>query len=425
MTYSEQIEQAKNVNLLEVVKHFGHTIQRVGHYHTVRDMDSVRIYNERSWTRFSNGSGGDTIAWLTEIEGYGFKEAVSYLMEFSGYHPEAVQPEQNKGFETPPVKEFQLPAKAKYQSRLYAYLSGQRGIDRNIIKYFERLGLIYISQRFLNVVFVGTDASGQPRHAAMRSTDAAHPYKGDALGSNKSYGFNLYRESDTVVVTEAAIDLLSYLHLSGDMTSSLLSMGGTADNPLERYLTEHPGIKKIHLLLDADDAGSTAVSRLAKKYQKKGFVVQDIRPAVLWEWNCKDMNELLLQTANHPEYQPGMFFQKAAQSVAEPEEVPVQKAAQSVDESVQVQPQEEVRSICLEALYRIYEKMHEMEASGTEDTKAWEDVVLAGGALYNLAISRGWQPKDWGQEREKKESPQIRSPDEERHRAVRRSSRQL
>ena len=61
-----------------------------------------------------------------------------------------------------------------------------------------------------NAVFIGYDEKGIPRYAALRGT--ASKFKGEATGSDKQYSFNIpaAKESTTVHLFEAAIDLLSY-----------------------------------------------------------------------------------------------------------------------------------------------------------------------------------------------------------------------
>ena len=61
-----------------------------------------------------------------------------------------------------------------------------------------------------NAVFIGYDEKGIPRYAALRGT--ASKFKGEVTGSDKQYSFNIpaAKESTTVHLFEAAIDLLSY-----------------------------------------------------------------------------------------------------------------------------------------------------------------------------------------------------------------------
>ncbi len=454
--YHKKKEIALQTDLCGLLTHLGYTVVPIGRYHSLKEHDSIRLYNRKTWSRFSDlTQGGNAIDWMIKMEGCTYNEAVDYLVAFNGYNInletnqdwEAVPPTsrdmnarggmpetRNKMPDIPDTSDnlaqpFQLPEKALYQSRLYAYLGRDRGISRSVIQYFENLGLIYIAKKYLNVVFVSKDASGIPRHAALRSTDQEKPFKGDAPGSNKRYGFNVYRNnSDTVVVTEAAIDLLSYVDVAMDFDSSLLSLGGTADNPLEQYLQDHPNIKHVKLLLDGDEPGSTAISRITEKYTSgewaaRGIIVQDIRPKQMWEWGCKDMNELLNSRQFHPEYSPGYFFDKSQQIKRQSHFLSTQnetgtdrQSVKSVRQNVvdvlppRAEPGESIQDICIDALYKIYERMDSLTAQNCNDDAAWKEVVDAGGALYELAQKQGWEPLEYGQHTQREQCNVERLP---------------
>ena len=41
----EELRIAKSVDLCAVASHLGYTVRRIGKYHTLKEMDSIRIYN--------------------------------------------------------------------------------------------------------------------------------------------------------------------------------------------------------------------------------------------------------------------------------------------------------------------------------------------------------------------------------------------
>ena len=43
---------AKSVDLTAVASYLGYTVKKVGHYHTLKEMDSIRIYDKRHWFRW-------------------------------------------------------------------------------------------------------------------------------------------------------------------------------------------------------------------------------------------------------------------------------------------------------------------------------------------------------------------------------------
>lgn len=49
----EELAAAKEADLCDVAGELGYTVKRKGRYHTLAEMDSVMIYNRRSWCRWS------------------------------------------------------------------------------------------------------------------------------------------------------------------------------------------------------------------------------------------------------------------------------------------------------------------------------------------------------------------------------------
>lgn len=65
-----------------------------GNYHTPKEIDSIRIYNRRSWFRWSREydkgeNGGSQIDFLRVFAGMEVKEAVFWLLDFAGYQKSA------------------------------------------------------------------------------------------------------------------------------------------------------------------------------------------------------------------------------------------------------------------------------------------------------------------------------------------------
>ncbi len=86
----EELAVAKSVDLTAVAASLGYTVKRVGHYHTLKEMDSIRIYNRTNWFRWSRehekgNNGGFQIDFLRVFAGMEIKEAVFWLLDFAGY----------------------------------------------------------------------------------------------------------------------------------------------------------------------------------------------------------------------------------------------------------------------------------------------------------------------------------------------------
>ena len=158
----EELAIAKSVDLCAVAESLGYTVKRIGKYHTLKEMDSIRIYNRSHWYRWSRqfdkgNNGGSQIDFLRVFCGMSVKEAVFWLLDFAGYRrienpvkqPLVHQVSQKQAEERKP---FVLPEPAGDNSYLISYLNQERGISRTVIDLFLKDGLIYESRHYHNVV---------------------------------------------------------------------------------------------------------------------------------------------------------------------------------------------------------------------------------------------------------------------------------
>ena len=316
----EELALAKTADLTAVASALGYTVRRVGKYHTLKEMDSIRIYNRSHWFRWSRryegkDNGGSQIDFLRVFGGMEVKEAVFWLLDFMGYSKGGAgitQPIRHQVVkkETEEPKKFVLPQKASDNRYLYRYLEKDRGISKKVIDLFVTRGLIYESRDYHNIVFLGNDKEGVTRFASMRGVfdKNGRGFKCDVEGNDKEFGFNVRNpENRELAVFEAAIDLMSYVELSGDRTSNLLALGMVSDAPLTTFLKENPQIEVIRFGLDNDGPGRKAAKLFMEKYFGLGYEVEDISPPSC----CKDYNEWLLFQRKNVE-NPGVLEQDRA-----------------------------------------------------------------------------------------------------------------
>lgn len=434
-------EIAKETDLVDLISFLGYHPKVVGRNYTVTEMDSIRIYNRKTWCRFSTRfstepQGGDAINWLREFHGMNFNEALDYLVDYNGYHldkdallntsikrPMHIQAEKIKEQKREP---FVLPPAARYQTWMFNYLR-KRGISDQTIRMFFEKKLIYLCDKRYNVVFVSYDSNGVARHAFQRGINS--DFKGDVAGNDKNYGFNLPRKSDTIVVSEGAIDIMSYYDITHDSTSSLLALGMVCDHPLVKYLEEYPGIKHIKLLLDSDQKGNEATESLLSKYQSeewadKGITIEDIRYPRMSSIQCKDTNELLQYMNKHPgeikEPYPYPFQKKAGLKVEKTADASKKEESDQAvqetespkeckEEPFRQKPKnsEELGDLLLASLSQAYERMFSLNGQrGGEEVDDCEiyQAMGAAHALYAVCEQAGLKPPLPGQEkkREKK-----------------------
>lgn len=281
----EELALARDTDLPELLASLGYQVKRVGNYHTVREMDSLRVKNRRSWFRYSENQGGDAIAFVQRFCQKSFPEAVKYLLDYHG---------GARSFRaSPPVSRrepvpFVLPPPAPDHRRVTAYLQ-KRGIAPQVIRDFIAAGLLYEEAAHHNCVFVGKNSAGQPVFAAMRGTydQNGAAFRGGVPGSDKDTGFRLPcpPEQLRVFVFEAPIDLMSYCTLHRSVKNSAVALCCLYDGPLDTYLRDNPHLKQIDLCLDADGPGQAAAERMRQKYTQKGYAVSVHTPPRGKDWN--------------------------------------------------------------------------------------------------------------------------------------------
>lgn len=304
---NEERDRAMEVSLTSLAASMGYTPVRRGRHYILKEMDSLVIYNDRSWNRWSgrgNITNGSQIDFLLEFGNVSsVPEAVQQLLEFKGDVIEDiyVQPQEKNDLEQ---HHMVLPKKNDNFRRLYAYLIKSRGLSPEIVNEFVHKKLIYEDAKHHNIVYCGYDPEGNIRYAGLRGTADfnGRKFQCDVPGNDKNYGVNIVnKDSSELKVFEAVIDCMSYMDMTGDYTSNKLVLGMVEDNPLEQFLRDYSHVKSISFCLDNDYAGRKAVYGedpqhpereilgLKEKYEERGFSVSvEVPPA------GKDWNEALL-----------------------------------------------------------------------------------------------------------------------------------
>lgn len=287
----EDIQRAREMDLLTYLTYYepGNLKHVSGNVFSTVEHDSL-IINNGKWCWFSRQIGGKSaLDYLIKVKGIPFRDAVERIIGNITEPLPAI-----KQTESPP-KEFVMPELSSDTTRVSTYLAS-RGIDPEITKWCIDHKLIFETAKYGNVVFVGYDRQGNPKHGSMRSTTT--PYKGDVKGSDKRFAFRLIRAEHPrkVHVFEAVPDLLSYatcVKLRGgnwrkETYLSLAGIGGSSlPKALEQFLKDYPDISHIYLHLDNDEPGRNAAKTIKGLLNGK-YVVKDQPPP-----SGKDYNEYL------------------------------------------------------------------------------------------------------------------------------------
>ena len=277
--------------------------------------DSIVIYeDDNTYHRYSNGNGGDAVAFMMEFSGIDesdlnkhdqVNECIRILEQRLKINPELAVQQVRYKREKP---KFVMPEKADTTRKVRDYLCKTRGIEERIVDKWIDEGLLFQEAgRYGNCVFVSRDENGKPVYGVKRSADPARKFVVDVEGSDYSQGFfikgkldyytkvsdNFASEHSSLFVTEAVIDLMSLQSLylrrrdyelrqqgrldcePEDYENRFLNSNWYSLNGCRKYdgllntIASHKGIKDIFLALDNDEAGRNASKAIKEEIQKR------------------------------------------------------------------------------------------------------------------------------------------------------------
>ena len=299
----------QNVKIEDYAAHLGMTVVRRGNTLTTKEHDSIVIRPEKNmYYRNSTQRGGSIIDFVMEFTDHDTpSKAVAHLLEF-GNLTEQEKKLRSPGRKTQPARtekkektagEIVLPEHASDNRRVYAYLSKTRGISAEIISYMIKHNYLYQDTRN-NCVFVGYDSEGSRSYGMLRSTYSEGTFKGDLRNCDYEKCMLVDTGADTLVVTEAAIDAMSYMDIikqaGGNFrdNSYLILGSSTKWKALEYRLSRHEYTKVI-LALDNDAAGRLGNEKMAAFLKELGFggdIVTDIPKNNDWNDDLRELKDL-------------------------------------------------------------------------------------------------------------------------------------
>lgn len=285
----EQKERAKHTDIVELLRKNGETLKRSGSEYEWKDHGQKVTIRGNIWFHQYDREGGDAIEFCRRFYGMNFPQAVKYLLESDGAVLTAYSPpisEQNRKQDSIQKKPFSLPPGNGDMKRAFDYLCRQRSIDSDVLNYFVSRNMIYESAIHHNVVFVGYDTEGNPRHANMRGTYSLSAFKGNEAGSVPEFSFHHFGTSSRLYLFEAPIDMLSYISMNKDnwQQHSYAAACSVSDKVLFQCLKDKPDITEVCLCLDNDEAGQAAEKRISEKLTEQGISVRTLIP-VNKDWN--------------------------------------------------------------------------------------------------------------------------------------------
>lgn len=299
--YQKNIEAARSVTIMQYLStcHPGELVRKTDDEYCTKTHSSLVITPSKDlfhW--FSQNIGGrSALDYMTNVERVDFVSAVRFLNELQPVPVSFQQAKISAPAKQQKPREFELPKADKNCEAVTAYLL-HRGISSKVLRHCVNSKILYQTTRgsYRNCVFVGKDKSGIARSAFQRGCQGI--FRGDVPGSQKKFGFLIPAEDpdcEIVEIYEAPIDAMSgatlrqYKHDMPWRSVHYLALGGLNHQPIDHFLEQHPSVKTVVLCFDRNDPGRNFAKTTVKKLTERGYIVQDMPPAV-----GKDYNEYLV-----------------------------------------------------------------------------------------------------------------------------------
>lgn len=295
----QQKAQAHQTDIVSLLKSQGETVKKSGSEYEWKDGSRKVTIRGNLWFHQYDRVGGDAIDFVRRFYNKNYAETVEYLLG-NGSGTLITSP--------PVVKEpkpFELPPRNDNMRRVFAYLNITRGIDKEVLYAFIHRKMIYESAKYHNVVFVGYDKDGNPRHASMRGTGSKSTYKGNAPNSRPEYSFHWHGSSNRLYLFEAPIDMLSFIsmHKENWKEKSYAASCSVSDRVLFQCIKDNPHIEKVYICFDNDAPGQTAAKRISKKLSNMGIQSEILIP-IHKDWN----EDLILSSKESEDEKPCQAF---------------------------------------------------------------------------------------------------------------------
>ncbi len=276
----EQRDLARKTDIAELLRQNGEKLKRSGSEYEWKDGSQKVTVRGHLWYHQYEQTGGDAIDFVKRFYHMDYPEAVEYLLSGLGGTLITSAPIEKE------KKPFELPKQNASMRRVYGYLLKIRGIDKSVLDTFIKGKMIYESEDYHNVIFIGFDKNGTPRHAHKRGASIKSAYRGNIDSSMPEYSFHWHGTSGELYVFEAPIDMLSFISLNKDgwEQHSYAAACGVSSIVLYQMIKDNPNIHKVWLCHDNDEGGEKAVSRIAKELQEKDIAFERLSP-VLKDWN--------------------------------------------------------------------------------------------------------------------------------------------
>ena len=296
----------KNYDLISLAIDLGFTPVRISRrFYSLEEHDSVMINIENNTFRqYSTGAFGDPVAFCMSlgVEHDARFKNLGYCIQF--LEDKIMKNPDRKinmnTFKKKPTKSNIIIPAADIDNRKIYYYMENRCIDKKIVDEFISNKWLYQERKHHNLVFVSYK-NDKPVFITEKGIIKEQRFMKEYAGNDYDHCFFVDYGSDTLVVTEAIIDMMSLMTLDIEhfQESSYLSINSTTkDNAIYKQLLEHPEIKKVKLRLDHDEAGMNATTHIQGRLLKE---FSQIEIDVDYPPEEKDWNDYLVYVVNEKE----------------------------------------------------------------------------------------------------------------------------
>lgn len=311
--YKQMLEEIKSYPILAYAEEIGLTPKRIGKYYTLEENDSVRIKpKENTFVRYSvaslndfNKGRGSIIDFVMTIDPSQptYEEAVEILKKHldinyqslgESYSYKKYADMIDLNYVETKVEEIELPEQKILKNgmadnqKAISYLTDVRKISPEVVNEFINKKMLY-QDKFNNCVFVTYDDNDKPNFACKRGTNINKRFVQDLEGCDYSEGFYIDRQSNTLNVCEAVIEVMSLMSLKYQKNENYCSVNSVYKlSSVLTHLKRHPEIDTLNLCFNNDQAGRVANEAIRKKLEEDkwhGKIVDYYPPKNYNDWN--------------------------------------------------------------------------------------------------------------------------------------------
>lgn len=296
---AEEIEQAKEIPLIDFVDASGLDVEQEGKQYRLKDHDSLVITGNKFYWNSQQEGGYGAISFAMTYYDMKFPEAVKHVNEYEYGQLTKVEQQNKEPFTYP--KHYET----NNTQAMEDYLVNERKIDKRVVDWCVKKDLL-VQDMKQNAVFKWKDKNnevvGADRQGTTKIDNKRGTYKNVIQSSKDDGGFTIDvgKNPNKVALFESPVDMLSYWSVKKEQVQNtkMVSMSGLKTKAASKAMAdikEDTGKSpdQIMICVDNDKAGNEFHDKLNKIF--KTSVVKDERPEKGKDWN----DQLKLETDQH------------------------------------------------------------------------------------------------------------------------------